>query len=453
MKIGVFGLLGNDAASNAPMSGVTFADNVEVAKKMVKVLKEEEQVDLIIVASHSGTSPNQKKSEDEQLAKKVPEIDIIISGHTHTTFEEPIMINDTIIGSAGEYGENLGVIKLVKNNQERWDLEDYHLVHIDDRFEENKQMKEKIDQFKEIVQHDYLDIFELEFDEVIANTPFDFSDFAKLEDLHEESTIGNLLGDAYIHTVKEIEGDEYEEITAAVIPVGVIRNSFYEGDITVSDVFNVSSLGIGPDQLSGYPVVDVYLTGKELKTVAEVDASITPIMSAVQLYIAGLKYTFNPNRLLFNKVTDVQIETADGTLEAINDDQLYRVVAGLYTGQMLPIIGDESFGLLSVVPKDKDGTPIEDFENQIIYMDDERELKEWYAIAHYLTSFEKEDGISQVSNAYAEVENRKNIDESKNIVQLLNKPNGIALTLYAIVGLILIGGVLLIRFVIKRKRS
>lgn len=192
VKIGIFGLLGKDAASNAPMSGVTFDDNVEVAKRMVKFLKEEKQVDLIIVASHSGTSPNVKKSEDEQLAKKVPEIDIIISGHTHTTFEEPIIVNDTIIGSAGEYGENLGVIKLVKNDQKRWDLDEYRLVHIDDQFEENQQLREKINEFKQIVQRDYLDLFGLSFDEVIAHTSFDFSDFSKLQEIHAESTIGNL---------------------------------------------------------------------------------------------------------------------------------------------------------------------------------------------------------------------------------------------------------------------
>lgn len=54
----------------------------------------------------------------------------------------------------------------------------------------------------------------------------------------------------------------------AVVPVGTIRNSLYEGEITVSEVFNVSFLGIGPDKISGYPLVEVYLTGKELKTVA-----------------------------------------------------------------------------------------------------------------------------------------------------------------------------------------
>src|SRR5690625_6653541 len=100
--------------------------------------------------------------------------------------------------------------------------------------------------------------------------------------------------------------------------------------------------------------------------IAEVDASVSPIMKSAQLYVAGLEYTFNPNRLIFNKVTDVKIRNDDGTTEEIDDDKLYRLVAGLYSGQMLPVVNDQSYGLLSLVPKDENGEPIEDFEDHIL---------------------------------------------------------------------------------------
>jgi len=73
----------------------------------------------------------------------------------------------------------------------------------------------------------------------------------------------------YIYAVKEAEGNISEPIAAAIVPVGNINSSLYKGDITVSDVFDVSSLGVGKDGLSVYPLIEVYLTGKELKTVAE----------------------------------------------------------------------------------------------------------------------------------------------------------------------------------------
>lgn len=454
IKIGLFGLMGKDADSNAPMSGVEFTDIVETSKEIVEKLKQE-NVDLIVALSHTGTSDNKKNSEDEILAAEVPEIDVIVSGHTHTFLYEPIIINDTVIGSTGEYGQNLGVMTLRKNAEGRWDLVNYELKRIDENIEPNQDIAAKVEQFKQLVQEEYLNYFNLEFDQVIGYSPFHITDFNTMSARHMEDPLGNLIGDAYIATVEEHDAEDADPITAAVVPVGTIRNTFYEGEITVSDVFNVSSLGIGPDKISGYPIVEVYLTGKELKTVAEVDASVSPLMPSAQLYVAGLSYTFNPNRLIFNKVTDVKIQRRDGTTEEIDDDKLYRVVAGLYSGQMLPVVSEKSFGLLSLVPKKKDGTPITDFEEHIMYMNDgsNREIKEWYAIANYISSFPIMDRLPEIPDYYAKLQNRKIVDDSKNIVSILKNPNGIALSVYGMAAFTIVLFVLITRFVLRRRRK
>ena len=75
----------------------------------------------------------------------------------------------------------------------------------------------------------------------------------------------------------------------------------------------------------------------------------------------------------------------------IQDDKLYHVVTDLYTGQMLGSVMKMSYGLLSLEPKDKNGNPIENLEDQAI-MEDDRELKAWDAIARYMQSFEDTDG-------------------------------------------------------------
>ena len=327
IKIGIFGLMGKEADPYAPSALVEFADQVGRAKEMVKKL-ESQGVDLIVCLSHSGTSENKKESEDEILAKEVPEIDIIISGHSHTTLNEPIVVGNTIIGSAGSRGVNLGSMNISKDSDEPWKLNRYELIPIDDSLPEDELINQHIGHFKELVQEKYLNRFNMGFDEVLAYSPFNFTPHSQLGEKHDESTLGNLISDSFIYAVKEAEGEDYEPIRAAVVPKGTIRSSFVKGYITVSDVFNVSSLGVGPDKVSGYPLISVYLTGKELKTVAEVDASITPIMDVAQLYISGLNYTFNPNRLIFNKVTDAYLVAEDGTREEIKDDELYRIVAG-----------------------------------------------------------------------------------------------------------------------------
>lgn len=455
IRIGVFGHMGKDSDSNAPMSVVEFEDIVKRSKVIVNTLKNEEKVDLIICLSHSGTDPKKSKSEDEILAKKVPDIDLIISAHTHTELLEPIIAGGTIIGSCGSYGENLGIVKLKQikvDDKTSWKLESYRLKPIDDSLEADPEIEEIIDEYKEIVNQEYLAQFGLNFDQTIAYAPFDLTDFSQLGTNLQEETIGNLIGDAYIYAIEQAEGKNYEPVTLALSPNGTIRASFVEGRISTSDVFNVSSLGIGPDKIPGYPLLTVYLTGKEIKTMAEVDASVSPLMPAAQLYISGLRYTLNPYRLIFNKVTDVKFVDRQGVETEIEDNELYRVAAGLYSAQMLSVVGSKSFGLLKIVPKDKDGVPIEDFEKHIVY-DKNGEVKEWIALAQYLASFRQKKGVPNITNYYSETHDYKIIDTDKNPLSLLKNPNKIGLAIYGILILLLVLVIMLVYFKKRRKRE
>ena len=62
---------------------------------------------MIVCVSHSGTWEDDKKSEDELLAKAVPDLDLILSGHTHSRIgADPD--GDTYVVSCGEYGKKSG---------------------------------------------------------------------------------------------------------------------------------------------------------------------------------------------------------------------------------------------------------------------------------------------------------------------------------------------------------
>ena len=80
LKLGVFGIIGKEAVMVAPDAyPVTFTNMFKTAKNIVKILREEEKVDIIICLSHSGIYPDIKTGkmigEDVDLAKKVPDID------------------------------------------------------------------------------------------------------------------------------------------------------------------------------------------------------------------------------------------------------------------------------------------------------------------------------------------------------------------------------------------
>ena len=110
LRIAVFGLMGLDSHECAPMSGMEYQPIEEAARRVVTEIREKEQADYVICLSHSGTEDG--RGEDYELAKAVDGIDVIISGHTHSTTQEPIRVNGTLIVSCGEYTQNLGVLTI-----------------------------------------------------------------------------------------------------------------------------------------------------------------------------------------------------------------------------------------------------------------------------------------------------------------------------------------------------
>lgn len=448
----IFGLTGVDSDECAPMSGMELHDPVETAKRVVEEATEQCQTaygadPVVICLSHSGTENG--KGEDYELAQKVDGIDVIISGHTHTTLEQPIEVNDTYIVSAGENSKNLGVLTLTRT-QDGVELKDSRLVPVDERVPEDPEMAAWIEEAKSQVEQDYLADFDLEFDQVLVNNPYQFDTVDEVYDTQHESTLGNLLADAYYWAGNQASQDP---VDVALTASGVIRDTFPKGPITVSQVFNVASLGIGADGVPGYPLISVYLTGKDLKNAIEVDASVPPLMSAAQLFYSGVGYSFNTNRMIFDKVDYAVLMREGGITEPIVDDQLYHVVTGLYIGQMLGAVESSTFNILTVTPRDAQGNPIDisQLEDYILHDDEGNEVKEWYAIASYLQSMGGE-----MDQKYGQTDGRKLVYSSWNPVSLLKNaglPTSLAILALVIVVVLLVLMVVLVRkFILRRMR-
>ena len=453
VKIAVLGVFGKDSLECAPTCELKFKDPVEAASETVKEIQKNEDVDMIACVSHSGTWEDEDSSEDEILAKNVPDIDLIISGHTHTTLEEPIRHGDTYIVSCGEYGKNLGALSMTQKKNKRWKLDTYKLMPVTDEVESDQATQERIDELMKTVDTNYLSHFGYTKDQVLAENDIEFNDLEEMSTRHEELNLGDIMSDAYVYAVENSEDYDGTPVDIAVVPSGTVRDTYTKGDITVEQVYNSFSLGIGKDGLAGYPLISAYLTGKELKLVAEVDASVSDFMTIARLYCSGMNFTYNPHRLILNKVIDCYL-TKDGDREEIQDDKLYRVVTDLYTGQMLGSVIDVSHGLLSIVPKDKNGEPIENLEDHAI-MEGKTELKAWDAIARYMQSFDDTDGdgIANVSEYYASTHERKVVDDSRNIIDLVKHPNRFAAMIIGVVLIVIVliaGIVLVIRKIAKR---
>lgn len=448
---GLFGLMGVDSDECAPTSGFTRTDAAKAAKRCVETLKGE-GAEIIVCLSHSGTGDSLASSEDEELAKAVDGIDVIVSGHTHSTLAEPLVVNDTYIVSSGPYCQNLGSLTFSWDDGGEKRLLDYRLIPIDEMVAENPEIAGLVEQWKDMVGETYLARYGLTYDEVLTHSDYDLNTPASA--VQENNGLGTLVSDAFLWADRTLNAAYADSPhTVSVTADGVLRANLPAGDLTVAMAFDVLSMGVGEDGTSGFPLVAVYLTGKELKAAMEVDASVTPIMPAAQLYMSGAKYAFNTKRMFFNRVYDAALtdvtfdESGTGNAYEIDDNALYRVVTGMYSAQMLGTVKSKSMGLLSLEPKQADGTPVTDFADCILYDANGNELKEWYALAAYLEQF-GEDGLP---DRYADPANGcKQVSDSFAPGQLLAGWNGITWVVLGIVLLILALILLLIRSLRRR---
>ncbi len=423
----IFGIFGFDADDCAPNSGMSFKDPIETAKETVAAAVNECEQSygahpVVICLSHSGTWD--KKGEDYELAKAVDGIDVIVSGHTHTTLEEPISVNGTLIVSASEYGRNLGVLKLSRS-ENGVELASYELIPIDETVEEDATVAALVNSFKTAVENDYLSKYGVSFDQILVNNPYIFDTVKEVSATPHESPLCNIFSDAYKWAAEKITG---KKVDVAITASGVVRGSLPVGNVTVSDVFNAASLGVGTEG----ELVGIYLTGKDLKNAIELDASVQPLMSTAQLFMSGVKYSFNQYRMIFNKVDYAVLCNADGSVTAIEDEKLYFVVAGMYMGQMLGSVEETSMGILSITPRDENGNAIvtEELVNYVIKDENGTPLKEWFAISDYLMSMNGE-----MDSRYSSTDGRKVVYKSLNPIDLVKNAN---IFTYIVIGVILL---------------
>jgi 5'-nucleotidase / UDP-sugar diphosphatase len=104
VRVGVIGIIGEDARSVALPSGITsldFHDPVPIVRALVRELRD--RVDVVVVLAHQGkTGPMQTDAEarpevqrdfdeDVRLCGEVPGIDVFVGGHAHRGIEVPFV--------------------------------------------------------------------------------------------------------------------------------------------------------------------------------------------------------------------------------------------------------------------------------------------------------------------------------------------------------------------------
>lgn len=395
IKIGIFSTMGIDAASVAPGSKpVSFANPFATAKAMVKLLREVEKVDYVICLSHGGIYEDTKKGgwifEDVDMAKKVNGLDLIVSGHTHVTTNQPYKVKNTYIVQAGAYAQKIGYLELEFSNKKLSKLSGY-MINLDDKIEADKETHQEIEDYKKLITEKYLSSVGLTYDKPLVETSFPL--VCNNIGQSAESNLGPLMADALHYYINKF-ASEGTDIT--MVASGTIREDLIIGNTgiqTAPDIFRVASLGSSSDAMPGYPLSTIYINGKELKGMAEV-LLMAQSSPDSYIYYSGIKIYYNPSKMMLRKVKKIEV----GGKEVNFDDEktLYKVSANVYLLSFVGRIKSLSKGLITVVPKLANGNPLVNNKDAVIDFDKNtpgtQEYKEWLAIVKYLQSFEDTNG-------------------------------------------------------------
>jgi 5'-nucleotidase len=476
IRIGIFGILGKDAAEVSPfVRPMKFRDPIETSREMVKTLREREKVHWVICLSHGGLREKKSLSEDDRLAKEVPGIDLIVGGHSHTKLNKPLMVNQTAILQAGGHGEYVGVLDLADENG-KMKLKEYQLVHINDAILGDEIIQKEIESHIGLINEKVLKKEDVNFHKVLAKTDFD------MRFVNEESNLGNLIADSIRWEINRIDYHRNDPVTKVVVAIesnGVIRDDLLRGKtgrIAVCDLFRTVPLGFSRgDDTMGYPLITCYFYAHEIKKTMEVVTSIYPRKgSNFFLQVSGMRFKYNPNRVIFDRVTDIWIGSEEEGFQPLDysesNKNLYRVATNIYNATFLGYVGRFTYGILDIVPKDRSGNPIitktptgNPFDVLLALRVDVdknkpeiQELKEWVALMGYVNAFpdKNRDGFPDIPEKYRGKLGRIVTEASWNPISLLSKGTYVTWMAFGVmIGLILIlsFGVFLFSTKMKKK--
>lgn len=414
VKVGLIGLMGENADQDAPMAGpITFNHDYEFIQDCVDGLRNNDGVDVVVALSHTGVNSS-GEGEDAEIAENVKGIDIIASGHAHTATFDAYIKGDssTIIFSPGEYGEWVSHLDFTYNKKlGRIVGYTFNLVPVDDTVPGNPDIQYVVDQYNAGINFSLSEAGMPLLGDTITTTDFD------LEMGSYQPTgvtgLGSLCADSVrnvangLAAVGELDGIP---VDIGIVPTGVIRDEIFKGNkgiVTFSDVYNALPLGISPDPdqpVPGYPMMHAYFTGEELYIIAEVGLTASQTFgSSYYLNFSGVKIDYDPayapafqgvrGLSLYAPDDPFCLEDATFVYPTTDTATLYHGVIDLYAFQLLYVVNDflEANGLPTITPKDKDGNPILDYMGFRIDRDpltpETQELKEWMALLNYLPTF------------------------------------------------------------------
>ena len=427
LKVGIIGLLGPKADSDAPLTPpVIFDHDFAFIQSQVDYLRNDLGAHIVVALSHSGiTDPDGAPGGDDvALAQNVTGIDIIAAGHEHEMTPDVVTVNNTRIFCAGAYGTNLAQMDVTVEIGSG--VTDAILTNhaINDGIPGDLSMNNSMAMIDAGINEVLGQELGLEINTVIAGSG---SDNLGKPAGAGETGMGNLAADSLRYMLSGTPGG------IGIAANGVVRDGFAFGQqVTFADLYSVLPLGVTMDpaqqDVPGYPLMQVNLSGAHLKNMCQLNAYVSASQDSA--FMAGLLASGDPNMLalhygLSNLHTDYYLNVSGIQYAHFDASGAYQVVPGsvkVYNGQdfscqypaaeiddatlypcvfdiylFLMVQSDELQALLGalglpIIPLNNEGAPITLADMLDYRLDREsgtdgvQEIKEWMAFLTFLTA-------------------------------------------------------------------
>ncbi|MEA5477568.1 5'-nucleotidase C-terminal domain-containing protein [Pseudanabaena galeata UHCC 0370] len=308
-KVGLFGLTTPDTAILASVGeGVKFTDPIAAAKASVSSLKKQ-GINKIVALTHIGFE------NDVTLARKVPDIDIIIGGHSHTSVGNipnanhpyPLVEKNgtkapVLVVTDWEWGKYLGDLSVSFDRAGKLIAWAGKPHAIDASIKPNPEFMDKLKAYAapiEALRQKVIgkSLVALDGDRVKLRT--------------SETPLGNLIADAILAKTK------VDQVQVAIVNAGGIRNGFPLGDITMGNVLEALPFG--------NTITRVELTGKQLIEALESGVSMAEQGEGRFPQVAGIRFVWDSKLPAGKRVTKVEVKDASGKFQLLNSKDVYRV--------------------------------------------------------------------------------------------------------------------------------
>jgi 5'-nucleotidase len=283
LRVGLLGIVTADETYYSPEVNQVLSDPFEAAGQAAFMLRNVEQVDIVICLSHLGLT------YDKMGLSQVPGIDIIIGGHSHDALFEPIIENGKIIVQAGEYGHYLGELT-VRFDGTKVSLVRQRLHPVDRRTRPDRTLLPTLRRLKTGIIMDPR--FGPVYTRCIARAPWDLEEKWDLTRPERDTPLGNLVADA-IRT----------GVTAAGFPAdfaleanGYIGYKIHRGKVVGNDI--MKSVPYGYDSISGlgFKIDVVLLVGLQILAGLEYSVSMAEYADDASMQASGLTFEYDSTK-------------------------------------------------------------------------------------------------------------------------------------------------------------